>query len=160
MKYRRLDAEELAAVEKEFVNFLVSHTITSEDWVKIKAESPEKAESLIEIFSDIVFDKVLKKVEFLEHKTSNDIKVFRCLTDKIELVGLQVEGESDLDFRKNMTPDQMISALQQSDAKLQIYQAEKSYTKAREIEVFNMMESGCLIAQGDLYRTLVDLGNE
>ena len=35
MKYRRLTNEELAELEKEFVRFLVSNTVTSEDWEKI-----------------------------------------------------------------------------------------------------------------------------
>ena len=157
MKYRRLSTEELAEVEKEFINFLVSHTITGEDWVKIKTESPEKADSLIEIFSDIVFEKVFKKVEFLEFKTPKDIKTFNCLADKIKLMGIQIDGESSLSFSQNMDPKEMLALLQASDAKLQLYQAEKSYNKDREMEIFEMMESGCLISKGELFGMLEGL---
>jgi len=154
MKFRRLNTEELAEVEKEFVNFLVTNTITGDDWVKIKKETPEKAEGLIDMFSDIVFEKILKKVEHMEFKSKSDIKTFHCLPDKIKLMGLMVDGTSDLDFSKNMTPDQMLSILQSSDAKLKLYQAEKSYSKEREVELFEMMESGCLISKGELYKIL------
>lgn len=157
MKYRRLSTEELAEVEKEFVNFLVSNTITGEDWVKIKSESPEKAESLIEIFSDIVFEKILKKVEFLEFKSKKDIKTFNCQADKIKLMGIQIAGESNLNFSQQMSPQEMLSMLESSDAKLQLYQAEKPYKKERELEIFEMMESGCLISKGELFRVLEGL---
>ena len=158
MKYRRLSKEELAEVEKEFINFLVTHTITGEDWLKIKRETPEKAEQLIELFSDIVFEKVLKKVEYLEFKSLTDIKTFQCLPDKIKLMGLHVAGESKLDFSQDMAPQQMMNLLQESNAELKLYSAEKSYSKERELELFEMMESGCLISKGDLYKTLEGLG--
>lgn len=157
MKFRRLTTEELTEVEDEFVRFLVANTITGEDWQKIKAESPEKAEQLIELFSDIVFEKILKKVEYMEFKSKNDLKTFHCLPDKIKLKGLLVEGESKLDFRENQSPEQMLSLLQLSDAKLKLYEAEKSYAKERELELFEMMENGCLISKGELYMTLKGL---
>ena len=59
MKFRRLTNEELQELEKEFVQFLVSNTVTADDWEKIKEDNPERAEGLIEIFSDIVFEKVI-----------------------------------------------------------------------------------------------------
>lgn len=154
MKYRRLNQEELAEVEEEFVRFLVANSITGEDWVKIKEESTEKAERLIEMFSDIVFENVLKKVEHLEYKSRHDIKTFHCLPDKIRLLGLMVEGESKLNFTEDHSPEQMMSLLQLSDAKLKLYEAEKTYSKERELELFEMMENGCLISKGDLYMTL------
>lgn len=157
MKYRRLNKEELAEVEPEFIRFLASNSITGDDWVKMKAETPQKAEGMIDIFSDIVFDRVLTKVEFMEFKTKHDLKTFHCKKNKIKMMGLMVEGETDLDFSQNMAPDQMMSLLQLSDAKLKLYQAEKSYAKERELELFEMMESGCLITKGDLYRVLQGL---
>lgn len=157
MKFRRLDAEELAEVEKEFINFLVANTITGDDWVKIKEETPEKAENLIELFSDIVFEKILKKVEFMEFKSKHDLKTFHCLPDKIQLLGLVVDGASDLDFSQNMAPEQMMTILQSSGAQLKLYQAEKPYKKEREVELFEMMESGCLISKGELYQILQGL---
>lgn len=157
MKFRRLTTAELAEVEKEFINFLVSNTITGEDWIKIKAESPDRAEGLIELFSDIVFEKVLEKVEYLEYKSQSDIKTFYCGKEKIKLMGIMVEGTTDLDFRKEMSPEQMMALLQNSTAQLKLYEAEKTYKKERAVELFEMMEGGCLIAKGDLYKTLEGL---
>ena len=103
MKYRRLTTEELAELETEFIRFLVSNTVTGDDWEKIKKEDPKKAEGLIEIFSDIVFDKTISKIEYLEMKTPKDLKIFRCNKDDIELMGLKIEGESDLDLTADLS---------------------------------------------------------
>ena len=68
MDFRRLTNNELEELKTEFVRFLVSNTVTGDDWEKIKKENPERAEGLIEIFSDIVFKKIISKVEYLEMK--------------------------------------------------------------------------------------------
>jgi hypothetical protein len=56
MKYKRLTTEELKHLEKEFVNFLASAQITGSDWEKMKANEIEKAEELLDVFSDLVFE--------------------------------------------------------------------------------------------------------
>lgn len=160
MKYRRLDKEELQEMETEFVRFLVANTITGDDWIKIKAEDPKRAEKLIELFSDIVFDKILSKAEFMEFKSKNDIKTFHCLPDKIKLMGLFVEGESQLDFTQNYSPEQMMSLLQLSNANLKMYAAEKTYSKERNLELFDMLEGGCRISKGALHQLLKSLKSE
>ena len=151
MKYRRLTNEELAELETEFVRFLVSNTVTGDDWEKTKKDDPAKAEGLIEIFSDIVFDKTISKIEYLELKTPKDLKIFRCNKENIELMGLKVEGESDLDFTHEITPEEMMEKLQTSDAKLQMYSANKKYKSNREEEIFQMMQWGSLISNGKLF---------
>ena len=158
MKYRRLQLDELQEMEADFIDFLAANTVTGPDWEKLKAEKPEKANELIDIFSDIVFDKVLKKVEYLEFKTPKDLKTFHCQTDKIVMRGMMVQGESSLDFTKNPEPDQIMNILKETGAKLQLYRAEKVYKDGnREAELFRMMENGCLISKGELYRSLESL---
>lgn len=159
MKFRRLDKEELQEMEPEFIRFLAANTITGDDWEKLKAENLEKAEGLIEIFSDIVFENILKKIEYLEIKTPNDLRTFHCEAEKIKMIGLKINGESSVDFTKNQDPTQIMSLLRLSNAKLQLYKGEKSYAKEREVELFELMEQqGALISKdGHLYKTLAQL---
>ncbi len=159
MKYRRLTNNELAELESEFIRFLVSNTVTGDDWEKLKQDNPEKAEKLIEIFSDIVFDKTIAKVHFLQLKTPKDLKIFYCKKEEIELLGLKIEGESSLDFTEDLPPDEMMAKLQSSNAKLQMYSASKKYKVTREKEIFEIMEWGGLISDGKLYKTLKDLNS-
>lgn len=157
MKYRRLRADELAELEGEFVRFLASNTVTAEDWQKLKAEEVEKAEKLIDMFSDIVFEQTLKKIGFLQRRSKTELQTFACLPDKIMLRGLRLQGESSLDFTRNQAPEEMMAQLRTSEAQLQIYRAEKPYSKNREQELFEMMEQGCLISKGEMYQVLDQL---
>ncbi len=160
MKYRRLDQEELEELKTEFVNFLSSNTITADDWQKIKAEDPVKAEGLIDIFSDIVFEKTLQKIEYLEHRSKQGLNIFHCQADKMVMVGLTVEGKSTLDFTKNQTPEEMITQLRASGARLRMYQAEKKYDPNRSAELYKMMEQGCLITNDHLFNTFMGMQGE
>lgn len=158
MKYRRLKKDELAELEPQFIRFLAANSVTAGEWEKLKQEEPEKAGRLIDYFSDLVFEKVLQDIRYLEYKTPRDIKTFRCGPEKIVMLGLKVEGDTQLDFTQNHSPEQMMQMVQLSGAKLQLYRGEKEYKQEREQELFNMMENGARISKdGALYKTLESL---
>ncbi len=150
MKYRRLTIEELEELESEFVRFLASNSITADDWVKIKEDKTDQAEGLIEMFSDLVFDKILSNVEYLEHKRKADLRVYKFLDEKILMVGLMVDGADHFDFSKDSSPEEMLSTLQQSGGKIQSFSGEKKYKFSKEKEIFLIMEEGALISKDPL----------
>ncbi len=158
MKFRRLRSAELQELEADFVQFLAANTVTGSDWEQLKTAQPERAEGLIELFSDIVFEKVIKGVEYLEFKSPRDIKTFHFLEDKIILNGLRVKGETTLDFTQGQDPEAMVAQVRASGAQVQVYTAEKGYQPDREQELFRMMESGALISKdGMLFKVLEGL---
>jgi len=158
MKYRRLNLDELKSLERDFINFLAANSVTGEDWEKLKNEEQDKAERLIEIFSDMVFDKTLEKIEYLEQKSAKEIRTYHCQADRLIMIGLLIEGESTLDFRQNLPPQQMIQQLSLSGAQLKLFRGEKAYDKDRQQILFQLMEQGALIAKdGHLYKVLNQL---
>lgn len=158
MKYRRLTLDELKSLERDFINFLAANSVTGEDWEKLKNEEQDKAERLIEIFSDMVFDKTLEKIEYLEQKSAKEIRTYHCQADRLIMIGLLIEGESTLDFRQNLPPQQMIQQLTLSGAQLKLFRGEKAYDKDRQQVLFQLMEQGALIAKdGHLYKVLNQL---
>ncbi|MCB9266574.1 MAG: hypothetical protein H6558_16235 [Lewinellaceae bacterium] len=158
MKYRRLHQDELENLEKEFVQFLASNQVTANEWEKLKAEEAEKAEQLIDIFSDIVFEKVIDDIEYLEYKTPKDIKAFHFEENRIVMNGLLVDGQTGFDFTLEQSPQQMLQQIQLTGARLKLYTAEKAYSRGRNMEIFEMMENGALISRdGSLFKTLEGL---
>lgn len=159
MKYRRLTLAELNDMENEFVRFLVSNGVTADDWERVKTESPERAEKLIEIFSDVVFDKVLEKVKYIEHRSRYDIKTFRCLEDKIELLGLKVNSAAGIDFTQNQLFENMMTYIKHApQGSIQMYSAEKSYKDNNpKKEIFTMLENGGAISDGKIFEALLSL---
>ena len=69
MKYRRLRLDELEEVEEKFVQFLAANGIASEDWQKMKDTQKDKADEMIDIFSDFVFENAFDPFLFLEYAT-------------------------------------------------------------------------------------------
>ena len=149
MKFRRLNIEELSALEPEFIQFLSANTVTAADWQQLKAEETEKANELIDVFSDLVFEKIIKNVQYLDFKTPNDIKSFHCTDDKIYLRGLQFAGSPNIDLRDW---DQMMNAIQSTELSLHYYAQEKNYLPNRETELFRMIQNGASISKdGQLF---------
>ncbi|MEZ4986355.1 MAG: DUF6495 family protein [Saprospiraceae bacterium] len=156
MRFRRLTMEELQEMEKEFVQFLVSNTITGEDWVKIKTETPEKADELIDLFSDIVFDKITQDIQYLEFKTPDDIKAFHCLEDKIILNGLRIDGTPPHGLDASLPFPEIMKELEKAGINIQIYTAEKAYRPDRAAELFRMLEGGARISRDGYFFHLVE----
>jgi len=111
------------------------------------------------VFGILVFGRQADSVNFLEMKLRDDLKVFRCGKDKIELIGLSVEGAKDIDFTTDQSPAEMMAQFKKSGAQLKLYQAEKAYKGNREKELFAMLEAGCVITNGELFSTLEGLRN-
>lgn len=155
MKYRRLSNDELAELETEFIRFLAAQSIPADDWEKMKENDPPRVNTLLDKFSEVVYEKVIANVEYLEFRTPKDIKTFYCATDTIHLIGLGIHGESTLDFTANPSREELLQQFQNQAAKLQIYHAQKGYQPDRNTELFRMMESGALIAKdGGMYKIL------
>lgn len=155
LKYRRLNTPELDQLKDDFVKFLASNSIAADDWEKMKKEENDKAIGMIDIFSDMVFDRAISNIKFMEMRTAKDLKVFKCDTENIQLVGLTVGEENDLDLTDGKALQQLASGeilLENYSPKM--YTSEKTYQDSREQELFKMMDMGCVPAPESLYMGL------
>lgn len=143
--------KELQELEKEFVEYLVLNGIVADDWEKIKKEDLSKAKHIIELFSDVVFESIMRKVKFLELRTTHEVKVFQCLKDKLVLVGMSSGDDPAIDFTNT---DFIKRAMDEPPQGLKVYTTEKLYDKDREIELFEMVQAGAVIVDGQLFKSL------
>lgn len=154
MKYKRLNIEELKALENEFVSFLASAQFTGPDWEKMKKMESAKAEELIDVFSDLVYEKVMSKINYLEFRDQKSMNIFHCMDDKIVLVGLRVKENSSFD----LTAEDVFSQWNESTIKaVNVIKTEKKYSKDRGEEVFELLQNGCFITDDKLYKTISKL---
>jgi hypothetical protein len=145
MKYRSLTDEELKELEEEFKHFLITNNVYTEEWEKLNKQKDKKVLDLVEMFSDIVLDKALKSIKYLEHITPQDIKSFKCEEDKMELIGIASKNQN-IDFTKDVLSD--------FKDELDIFKTTKPYNKEREQEVFNLLQSGCTIIDEERFKKL------
>lgn len=150
-KYRLLTHQELIEMKQDFINYLVVNGITSDEWKNLLVTDKEKAQHIIDLFSDVVFEKILRGVNFVLRTSKKEIIAFHCMEETIEMCGLVAGEELDVDF----TNHEVIAALIANPVKgLETINAEKPYSKTRELEIFELTENGGLISDGNVFNAL------
>ena len=102
----------------------------------------------------MVYDKVLRKINYLEYREPKSLNIYKCGDDKIELVGLRVNEHASLDLTAENVFSQWSEA---NNASVSVVRTEKKYDKEREHEVFEMLQTGCLITDDKLFNVLSKL---
>jgi hypothetical protein len=154
MKYIRLTRQQLEELHQEFINFLATQSITGEEWEKLKKEKPEVAEEELDVFSDLIWEGVLSKVQFLENISAQQMHLFHLQDKEMKLISVKVMNP-DIDlgtkegfswFRKNY----------QSDF-VEYLTASKAYSADKNLDKFNLIRQGGAITKGELYQWFDDL---
>ena len=97
MKYTRLTKEQFEELNQEFINFLATQSVTAKEWKDIKENKPAVAEEELDVFSDLVWEGVLSKVEYLENIAPQHMYLFKTDASQLRLIGLKIKRE-DIDL--------------------------------------------------------------
>lgn len=149
MKYRRLTRQQLEELQPEFVNFLATQSITGEEWKNLKQDKPEVAEDEIDVFSDLIWEGVLGKVNFLENVSAQNMHLFHCTDKEMKLLSVKVMNP-DVDLTTK-TGFEWFKKNWQSDY-VEYLTASKAYSDAPNLDKFQLIEQGAVITKGDLYQ--------
>jgi len=150
-QYRLLSKEELQSFEKEFIEYLILNGIDASAWAKMKNEAPQKAEAVVDLFSDVVFEKVLRITSYVIKILENKIFAFYYGTDEAELIVLDYIGSSDLKLEGT---EILIERIKLNPGEFELTYQIKTYQQERELELFQLMESGCELSDGELFNAL------
>lgn len=145
MKYRLLTDEELKELEEDFKHFLITNNIYNEEWIQLNQTGDKRVGELVELFSDIVLEKALSKINFLEIINKESICAFYCSTDEMVLIVISSEN-SKIDFTKHTFGD--------FKNDLTIFKTTKPYEKKREEEIFNLLNSGGSIITEERFKKI------
>lgn len=142
-KFRPLTFDELQLFEKEFREYLAINGIDADLWKDIKENDLSKAQSIMDLFGDVVFNTVLTKITYLERIDDKGLKLFKYNPKEALLIG--VDGLTD----KEQSIEQILSKAKKGD--LSLFTLKKDYQKSREEEVFQMIKLGCQVSNGELF---------
>jgi hypothetical protein len=149
MKYSRLTREQLEELHPEFINFLATQSITAEEWAEIKEEKPETAEQELDVFSDLIWEGVLSRVNYLENISPQHMHLFYCTDKEMKLISVRVlNPEIDLQTPEGFT---WFKKNWQSDF-VDYLTASKAYSKDPSLDKFQLIEQGATITKGALYQ--------
>ena len=147
MKYRQLTKEQFESLHKEFAQFLATQSIDVKEWQDIKTNKPKVAEEEMNIFSDLVWDDVLTKVNYVEHFSKTSANLFKCEDDQILRIAIKVNWDINLLEQKGF------EWLMQNpmDNSVEIFKGSKPYNVERNLEIFDLIEKGSSISKGEIY---------
>jgi len=151
MKYTRLTKEQFEELHPEFVNFLATQSIDKGEWDKIKAEKPEVAEQELDVFSDLIWEGVLSRAEYLEHFSKNHIFLFHCFDTHVESIVLKAL-DTTVDF---LTKEglQWLSDNMFTDV-IEMKTGKKVFTEERNSSIFQLIQQGSFLSDGQLYKQI------
>jgi len=142
MKFRYLTNEELELLEEDFVQFLIVNGVEGKKWEKINSENHANALELVGLFSDLVLQKSLEKVDFGEFSNKSQFFIFAFKSEEIELVAVQSsDPQLDISIFENL-----IESIQNYPTALSIFKQKKIYSRSREEEIFALMNNGLLLS--------------
>ena len=152
MKYKSLTSKQLNEMHQEFATFLATQKIDAKMWQDIKKTKPEMVEEEINIFSDLVWEKVLSRVNYLDFVTSNQLDLFRCNSETILRVVIKCD-KPNFSFLDKKDYKWFID--NSTNKFFSYFKGEKPYTKERNVEIFEFLEKGCFISNGKLFETII-----
>jgi hypothetical protein len=156
MKYVRLTKEQFEELHEEFINFLATQSITADEWIDLKANKPELAEEELDVFSDLVWEGVLNKTEYLEHISPDQMHLFHLSEINMHVIAVKITKQSiDLTttngfewLRENLLSDFV-----------EILQAKKDYSDDSNLDKFKLIQQGSHITKGNLFNYFNNLIN-
>jgi cag pathogenicity island protein 24 len=159
MKYTRLTKEQLEELYPEFINFLVTQSITGEEWKQIKAKQPKVAEQELDVFSDLIWEGVLSEASYLQNCSSRQLFLFSLAKYEMQLIVVKITDASI-----DITTTQGFEWLQNniSSNSVELFTASKTYSdrvppeasaeaQDRNKDVFELIRQGAEIVTGKLY---------
>jgi hypothetical protein len=119
MHYPCLSLAQLEALETDFVAFLIVNGVEGETWKTLNETNPSKAQELATLFSQVVWEKVLKETKYVK-RVSETERIFGYLGEEQGVLLIGQQNPSGWTFHK----------------------AKKIWGSKRESEVFTMLQQG------------------
>ncbi len=148
MKYARLTKEQFEELQEEFINFLATQSITAHEWQNIKINKAEVAEQELDIFSDLVWEGVLSKTEYLEHISTKQMHLFSLNESDMQVIAVKLNNEEiDLTTKDgfNWLRDNLLNE------SVEFLQAKKGYSEDKNLDKFKLIQQGAVITKGELF---------
>ena len=99
------------------------------------------------VFSDVVWDDVLVKTNYVEHFSKTAVNLFKCDENEIHRIAIKINWDINLLEQKGF------EWLMQNpmDNSVDIFKGTKPYKSERNLEVFDLIEKGSSISKGEIF---------
>ena len=153
MKFRRLTKDELETLTEDFTIFLATQGIDKEQWDEFKENDLKKVDGVLDVFSDMIFEKALASCRYMERISETEMHTYLFNEKNAHLVSVRMKDAGDANFLDGHLSDVFMDLLKHQ--KIEIWQGMKEFKKDRSSEMFEIMQTGAVMSKGELYRTLI-----
>ena len=154
MKYIQLTKEQFEELNEEFALFLATQKIDISEWDEIKKTNPKMADEELNLFSDLVWEKVLAKAQYLEHFSKNSINLFKCNDNDMQRVVVKI-NKNHFDFLKKEDFNWFLDNSKHES--LDYFKGQKEYSKERNVEIFDLIQQGSVVSNGELFEAVLKI---
>ena len=134
MQFPCLTLEQLKPLEEEFVSFLIVNGVEGETWKTLNETAPQKAEELVNLFSQVVWEKILKETHYVKRSSATErVVVFLGVEEGEVIIG------------------------QMQENKWVFHTGKKQWKEPRELEVLNFLSQGFVRASEGEFNALKEL---
>ena len=154
MKYTRLTKEQFEELHPEFTNFLATQSIDKAEWDKIKAEQPQVAEQELDVFSDLIWEGVLTRAEYLEHFSKNYIFLFLCKETEVQSIVLK-SLNTEIDFLTKEGLQWLSDNMFTENVEMKV--GNKAFTEERNASIFQLIQQGAFLSDGQSYKQIISI---
>ena len=154
MKYTQLTKEQFEELHEEFAKFLATQKIDISEWKKIKINKPEIADEELNLFSDLVWEKVLNSTEYLEHFSKDSLNLFKCDDTNIHRIVVKV-NKQNIDLLNKNDFDWFLD--NSKDSSIEYFKGQKAFLKNRNTEIFELIQQGSVVSKGELYEAVLKM---
>ncbi|MET3029059.1 DUF6495 family protein [Flavobacterium sp. UW10123] len=151
MKYARLTKEQFDELHAEFASFLATQAIDRKEWEELKTNKPEVAEQELDVFSDLIWEGVLSRAEYLEHFSKSHIFLFHCFDTYIQSIVLK-SLSLDVDFLTKEGLQWLSDNMFTENIEMKV--GKKVFTEERNFSIFELIKQGAFLSDGQLFNQI------
>jgi hypothetical protein len=151
MKYHRLSEQQFVSMHIEFSIFLAAKGIDEIKWTKIKKSNSSKFDLLLNNFSDLVWENILDRCNYIEFSDKNQLFLFHARTKIIYVIVIKV-------FKKNINIESingwkwLINNINSNF--VEIYRSSMKYSENRNFFLYKYLKKGAVISGGIKYEDI------
>ncbi|MBW7867681.1 MAG: hypothetical protein H3C31_05085 [Brumimicrobium sp.] len=149
MKYARLSLTDLKDLEKEFIEFLVVNGIPANEWEALKKTDMSKVEAIIDQFSDVVWESILRKHSTVEKRFKNQLVVCRVSENTLSTWYIQPKTNT-FDLTQKEDVIRLFNELDMHDIRKQTDKINKSAAE----QLFDLIKLGFYLVLEEDYKML------
>ena len=144
MKYARLTLEQFEELHEEFSLFLASQSIDKKKWNELKSQNSNIVAEEMDLFSDMVWDRTLEKVEYLENLSDNHLFLFKRQKESIDLILIKSEKDTP-SFLADRSWQWLTENIKHSS--ISVFQSSKAIDEDYKLAMFDLINNGASIAK-------------